>query len=103
MSTGLDKMFEDMSHTSGTPFVSGTKSNSTPASKQFYILVRRVPNENISNITTCTATNVFFYDLIQNPVFDSVLFIFNCCFFGGEGGRGGERRGKRQKKDEDLP
>ena len=60
MSTGLDKMFEDMSHTSGTPFVSGTKSNSTPASKQFYILVRRVPNEDISNITTCTATNVFF-------------------------------------------
>ena len=59
MSTGLDKMFEDMSHTSGTPFVSGTKSNSTPASKQFYILVRRVPNEDISNITTCTATNVF--------------------------------------------
>ena len=57
-------MFEDMSHTSGTPFVSGTKSNSTPASKQFYILVRRVPNDDISNITTCTATNVFFYDLI---------------------------------------
>ena len=97
-------MFEDMSHTSGTPFVSGTKSNSTPASKQFYILVRRVPNEDISNITTCTATNVFFYDLIQNPVFDSVLFIFNCCFFFlGGGGGGGERRGKRQKKDEDLP
>ena len=46
----------------------------------------------------------FFYDLIQNPVFDSVLFIFNCCFFfGGGGEEGGERRGKRQKKDEDLP
>ena len=29
-STGLDKIFEDMSQTSGTPFVSGTKSNSTP-------------------------------------------------------------------------
>ena len=89
MSTGLDKMFEDMSHTSGTPFVSGTKSNSTPASKQFYILVRRVPNEDISNITTCTATNVFFL------WFDSVLFISNCwfffaclfvCFFFGGGG-----------------
>lgn len=96
MSTGLDKMFEDMSHTSGTPFVSGTKSNSTPASKQFYILVRRVPNEDISNITTRTATNVFFYDLIQNPVFDSVLFIFNCFFFGG--GRGGEKEGEETKK-----
>ena len=91
-------MFEDMSHTSGTPFVSGTKSNSTPASKQFYILVRRVPNENISNITTCTATNAFFYDLIQNPVFDSVLFIFNCCFFWGEGGRGGGKEGEETKK-----
>lgn len=30
MSTGLDKKFDDMSQTSGTPFVSGTKSNSTP-------------------------------------------------------------------------
>ena len=98
MSTGLDKMFEDMSHTSGTPFVSGTKSNSTPASKQFYILVRRVPNDDISNITTCTATNVFFYDLIQNPVFDSVLFIFNCCFFLGGGGGGGGKGGGRDKK-----
>ena len=29
-STGRDKIFEDMSQTSGTPFVSGTKSNSTP-------------------------------------------------------------------------
>jgi len=29
-STGLDKKFEDMSQTSGTPFVSGTKLNSTP-------------------------------------------------------------------------
>lgn len=29
-STGLDKKFEDISQTSGTPFVSGTKSNSTP-------------------------------------------------------------------------
>lgn len=29
-STGLDKIFEDMSQTSGTPLVSGTKSNSTP-------------------------------------------------------------------------
>ena len=99
MSTGLDKMFEDMSHTSGTPLVSGTKSNSTPASKQFYILVRIVPNEDISNITTCTTTNVF---LLR---FDSVQFIFNCwflfvCFFFGGGG---ERRRKRQKRDEDLP
>ena len=97
MSTGLDKMFEDMSHTSGTPFVSGTKSNSTPASKQFYILVRRVPNEDISNITTCTATNVFFL------WFDSVLFIFNCwflfvclfvCFFFLGGGEEGEETKK---------
>ena len=30
ISTGLDKKFDDMSQTSGTPFVSGTKSNSTP-------------------------------------------------------------------------
>ena len=29
-STGLDKIFEDMSQTRGTPLVSGTKSNSTP-------------------------------------------------------------------------
>ena len=29
-STGLVKMFEDISQTKGTPFVSGTKSNSTP-------------------------------------------------------------------------
>ena len=99
MSTGLDKMFEDMSHTSGTPFVSGTKSNSTPASKQFYILVRRVPNEDISNITTCTATNVFFLR------FDSVLFIFKCWFFvclfvclfffWGGGGGGRDKKGMR--------
>jgi len=30
MSTGLDRMFDDMSHTRGTPFVSGINSNSTP-------------------------------------------------------------------------
>ena len=86
-------MFEDMSHTSGTPFVSGTKSNSTPASKQFYILVRIVPNEDISNITHVLQQMSFFL------WFDSELFIFNCWFFlfvclfvfflGGGGGRGG--------------
>ena len=105
MSTGLDKMFEDMSHTSGTPFVSGTKSNSTPASKQFYILVRRVPNEDISNITTCTATNVFFL------WFDSVLFIFNCwflfvclfvCLFFFWGGGGGRRDKKGMRTYHEL-
>ena len=100
MSTGLDKMFEDMSHTSGTPFVSGTKSNSTPASKQFYILVRRVPNEDISNITTCTATNVFFfYDLIQCYSFSIAGFffvcLFVCLFFFGGGGGGIDKKGMR--------
>ena len=100
MSTGLDKMFEDMSHTSGTPFVSGTKSNSTPASKQFYILVRRVPNEDISNITTCTATNVFFfYDLIQCYSFSIAgFFLVVClfvCFFLGGGGGGIDKKGMR--------
>ena len=104
MSTGLDKMFEDMSHTSGTPFVSGTKSNSTPASKQFYILVRRVPNEDISNITTCTATNVFFYDLIQCYSFPIAGFFLLVCFFvfffggGGGGGGGGAEEEEETKK-----
>ena len=106
MSTGLDKMFEDMSHTSGTPFVSGTKSNSTPASKQFYILVRRVPNEDISNITTCTATNVFFYDLIQCYSFSIAgFFVFVClfvCFFFGGGGGGRGRDKKRMRTYHEL-
>lgn len=31
MSNGLEKMFDDMSQTSGTPFVSGMNENSTPA------------------------------------------------------------------------
>lgn len=30
MSNGLEKMFDDMSQTSGTPFVSGMNENSTP-------------------------------------------------------------------------
>jgi len=38
-STGLDKKFEDMSQTSGTPFVSGTKLNSTPTQKKKISLV----------------------------------------------------------------
>ena len=101
MSTGLDKMFEDMSHTSGTPFVSGTKSNSTPASKQFYILVRRVPNEDISNITTCTATNVFFF-MIWFSAIHFQLLVFFCLFvclfvffLGGRGGGGRDKKGMR--------
>ena len=40
----------------------------------------------------------FFYDLIQNPVFDSVLFIFNCCFFWGGGGGGGKGGGRDKKR-----
>ena len=93
-------MFEDMSHTSGTPFVSGTKSNSTPASKQFYILVRIVPNEDISNITTCTATNVFFFMIWFRAIHFQLLVFFVClfvCFFfgGGGGGRGRDKKRKR--------
>ncbi len=30
MSTGLERIFEDISQTRGTPFVSGTNSNSIP-------------------------------------------------------------------------
>ena len=97
MSTGLDKMFEDMSHTSGTPFVSGTKSNSTPASKQFYILVRIVPNEDISNITHVLQQMSFFYDLIQSYSFSIAGFfcLFVCLFFFWGGGEGGGEETKK--------
>ena len=44
-STGLDKIFEDMSQTSGTPLVSGTKSNSTPINvieKKIILVINQV-------------------------------------------------------------
>ena len=34
MSTGLERIFDDMSQTRGTPFVSGTNSNSIPETRR---------------------------------------------------------------------
>lgn len=49
MSNGLEKMFDDISTTSGTPFVSGMNGNSTPTkqkaekNKQFLIYANVLP------------------------------------------------------------
>ena len=50
-------MFEDMSQTKGTPFVSGTKSNSIPVVQQdTFISIKQYPQEGTSNTTTTAAT-----------------------------------------------
>ena len=58
MSNGLERKFEDMSQTKGTPFVSGTNGNSTPTDTKVkartlqkrYIIIKNNSEMNIHNV-----------------------------------------------------